>query len=163
METKLARAGSVIGLSMKENFRFTVDAGFIDDDVSVVGVEVYRSCLGLKNKLCRRKLLKPVLCPVNGARDSPRVQQYKMAGGGMVTVVIGVHEEGFTKIGTAGGMNWAMSDYAMDGAAKDGLKEGWMDEKEWIRERMDERSIYLFICLVKYGRMDKSDFFLYLI
>ena len=40
VETKLGWDGSVISLSMKENFRFTVDAGFIDDEDFVVGVEV---------------------------------------------------------------------------------------------------------------------------
>ncbi|KAG1358986.1 Serine/threonine-protein phosphatase 7 [Cocos nucifera] len=43
---------------------------------------------------------------------------------------------------------------------QDGLKKGWMEKEGWMRERMDGGSIHPFICLVKHGRMDRSDFLL---
>lgn len=46
---------------------------------------------------------------------------------------------------------------------KDGVKERWIEEEGWIKERIDGSSIHCLICLVKHGKVDENDSFLYLI
>lgn len=46
---------------------------------------------------------------------------------------------------------------------KDGLEEGYIEEKGWMKERMDGSFIYHFICSVKDWKIDANDSLLYLI